>query len=174
MAQREEWPFQDRTELKATTLIHPELQLALKSVLLSSGELFVEIHVQNFMGEWEKVLNKSIPEGHLKFSFCDWFNWTQLQACGKETGTEIRFKLPYVQTCQGFTHVAFYFFQVRDRTWTVCMSWLVGSTVSSHNKFIAGRNLKDWELGTATEQDQDFAVSLWDGFPFKGNFGKFI
>lgn len=71
MAQREEWPFQDCIEPRATTLIHPELQLALQSVLLSSVELFVDLHVQNFVGEWEKVLNKSVPEGPLKFSFCD-------------------------------------------------------------------------------------------------------
>lgn len=51
-------------ELEATTLIHLELQLGLKSVLLSSVELFVELHVQNFMREWEKVLSRPIPEGH--------------------------------------------------------------------------------------------------------------
>lgn len=52
-------------ELEATILVHPELQLGLKSVLLSSVELFVELHVQNFMGEWEKILSRPIPEGHL-------------------------------------------------------------------------------------------------------------
>lgn len=71
MAQREEWPFQDPTEPRATTLIHPELQLSLKCMLLSSVKLFVDLHVQNFVGEWEKVLNKSAPKGHLKFGFCD-------------------------------------------------------------------------------------------------------
>lgn len=58
-------------ELEATTLVHPELQLGLKSVLLSSVELFVELHVQNFMGEWEKILSRPIPEGHLKSGFSD-------------------------------------------------------------------------------------------------------
>lgn len=61
-------------ELKATTLTHPELQLALKSVLLSLVELLVALHVQNLAGMWEKVLNKSISKGHLKFVLCDEFN----------------------------------------------------------------------------------------------------
>lgn len=43
-----------------------------------------------------------------------------------------------------------------------------------YDKLTAGQTLNAWGLGMAMAQDLDFAVSPWDSFPFKGQFGKCI